>query len=125
MASGWSLYRHFFSDSFHFSYDLETIGKYYNDYIELMNHWHQELPGQILTINYEDLVNDLPSTVNILLAYCGLTFEDACLDFHLNDRAVATPSSEQVRQPLYSDSVDHWQNYAEFLAPLENAIAKK
>ena len=125
MASGWSLYRHFFSDSFHFSYDLATIGKYYNDYIELMNHWHRVLPGQILTINYEDLVDDLPSTVNILLAFCGLAFEDACLDFHLNDRAVATPSSEQVRQPLYSDSLDHWQNYGEFLAPLENAIAKE
>ncbi len=125
MASGWSLYRHFFSDSFQFSYDLETIGKYYNDYIELMNYWHTVLPGQILTINYEDLVDDLPSTVNILLAYCGLAFEDACLDFHLNDRAVATPSSEQVRQPLYSDSLDHWQNYGEFLAPLENAIAKE
>ena len=125
MASGWSLYRHFFSDSFHFSYDLETIGKYYNDYIELMDHWHAVLPGQILTINYEDLVNDLPTTVNSVLAYCDLAFDGACLDFHLNDRAVATPSSEQVRQPLYSDSVSHWQNYAEFLAPLENAIAKK
>ena len=125
MASGWSLYRHFFSNSFHFSYDLENIGKYYNDYVELMKHWHAVLPGQILTINYEDLINDLPTTVNSVLAYCGLGFEDTCLDFHLNDRAVATPSSEQVRQPLYSNSVDHWKNYAEFLTPLENIIAKK
>ena len=125
MASGWSLYRHFFSASFHFSYDLETIGKYHNDYIGLMDHWHAVLPGQILTINYEDLIDDLPATVNSILAYCGLEFEDACLDFHLNERAVATPSSEQVRQPLYSDSVDHWKNYAEFLTPLENIIAKK
>jgi tetratricopeptide (TPR) repeat protein len=122
MASGWSLYRHFFADSFQFSYDLETIGKYFNDYIELMEHWHAVLPGQILTIDYEDLVNDLPATVKNVLAYCGLDFEEACLDFHLNKRAVATPSSEQVRQPLYSDSVNHWQNYAEFLAPLENVI---
>ena len=125
MASGWSLYRHFFSASFHFSYDLETIGKYHNDYIGLMDHWHAVLPGQILTINYEDLIDDLPATVNSILAYCGLEFEDACLDFHLNERAVATPSSEQVRQPLYSDSVDHWKNYAEFLTPLENIIATK
>ncbi len=124
MASGWSLYKHFFSDSFLFSYDLETIGKYYNDYIELMDHWHAVLPKQILTINYEDLVNDLPATVNTLLQYCGLASEDACLDFHLNKRAVATPSSEQVRQPLYADALEHWKNYEEFLTPLTNAVNK-
>jgi len=122
MASGWSVYRHFFADSFMFSYDLETIGKYYNDYIELMDHWHTVLPGQILTINYEDLVNDLPTTVNTMLQYCGLAFEDACHNFHLNKRAVATPSSEQVRQPLYAGAIDHWKNYEEFLAPLKNAL---
>jgi len=125
MASGWSLFRHFFSDSFHFSYDLETIGKYYNDYIELMGHWHRVLPRQILTIKYEDLINDLPTIVNDVLTHCGLEFEAACLDFHLNERAVATPSSEQVRQPLYTDALDHWQNYDEFLTPLKNAIEDK
>ena len=125
MASGWSLYRHFFADSFLFSYDLETIGKYYNDYIELMDHWHAVLPGQILTINYEDLIDDLPATVEVMMRHCGLTLEQGCLDFHLNKRAVATPSSEQVRQPLYSDSLNHWQHYDEFLAPLRNVIEKK
>jgi tetratricopeptide (TPR) repeat protein len=124
MASGWSLYKHFFADSFMFSYDLATIGKYYKDYIELMDHWHTVLPGQILTIQYEDLINDLPGTVNGMLQYCGLVFEDACLDFHMNKRAVATPSSEQVRQPLYSDAIEHWKNYEEFLTPLKDAIGK-
>ena len=124
MASGWSLYKHFFADSFMFSYDLATIGKYYNDYIELMDHWHTVLPGQILTIQYEDLVDDLPGTVNSMLKYCGLAFEDACLDFHMNKRAVATPSSEQVRQPLYSDAIEHWKNYEKFLTPLKDAIGK-
>lgn len=122
MASGWSLYKHFFADSFMFSYDLATIGRYYNDYIELMDHWHTVLPGQILTIQYEDLVDDLPGTVNSMLKYCGLAFEDTCLDFHLNKRAVATPSSEQVRQPLYADAIEHWKNYEEFLTPLKDAI---
>jgi len=122
MASGWSLYRQFFADSFQFSYDLESIGKYYNDYIELMNHWHTVLPGQILTVNYEDLVADLPATVDTMLQHCGLDFEDACLDFHLNDRAVATPSSEQVRQPLYKDALEHWKNYEMFLEPLKQTI---
>ena len=124
MASGWSLYKHFFADSFMFSYDLATIGKYYNDYIELMDHWHTVLPGQVLTIQYEDLVDDLPGTVNSMLQYCGLVFEDSCLDFHMNKRAVATPSSEQVRQLLYSDAIEHWKNYEEFLTPLKDAIGK-
>jgi hypothetical protein len=122
MASGWSLYRQFFAESFPFSYDLETIGQYYNDYIALMDHWHAVLPGQILTISYEGLVSDFPATVKAVLDYCGLDFEDACLDFHLNKRAVATPSSEQVRQPLYSDAVEHWKNYEAHLGPLAQTI---
>jgi predicted Zn-dependent protease len=122
MASGWSLYRQFFADSFPFSYDLVTIGKYFNDYITLMDHWHAVLPGQILTVNYEDLVTDFPATVEKILQYCGVDFEEACLDFHLNKRAVATPSSEQVRQPLYSDALEHWKNYEAFLEPLKQTI---
>lgn len=122
MASGWSLYRQFFADSYLFSYDLESIGRYYNDYIALMNHWHAVLPGEILTISYEDLVNDLPTTVESMLRYCGLEFEEACLSFHLNERAVATPSSEQVRQPLYNTALDHWKNYEAFLEPLQRAV---
>ena len=122
MASGWSLYRQFFADSYPFSYDLETIGKYYNDYIELMDHWHEVLPDQILTVRYEDLVRDLPTNVDAILQFCGLEFEEACLSFHLNARAIATPSSEQVRQPLYTDALEHWKNYESFLEPLKQAI---
>ncbi len=125
MASGWSVYRHFFANSFLFSYDLETIGKYYNDYIDLMDHWHSVLPQQILTISYENLVNDLPAAVDELLQYCGLPFEQSCLDFHLNKRAVATPSSEQVRRPIYAEALEQWKNYEEFLGPLKNAIGLK
>jgi hypothetical protein len=122
MASGWSQYRQFFADSFLFSYDLETIGKHYNDYVALMDHWHAVLPKEILTVNYEDLVNDLPATIATLTQYCGLEFEEACLSFHLNKRAVATPSSEQVRQPLYSDALEHWRNFDAFLSPLKQAL---
>ena len=122
MASGWSLYRHFFAESFAFSYDLVTIGKYYNDYVDLMDHWHAALPGQILTIQYEDLVNDFQTTVESLLQYCGLEFEEACLDFHLNKRAVATPSSEQVRQPIFDSALEQWKNYEEFLTPLKQVV---
>ena len=122
MASGWSLYRHFFADSFLFSYDLTMIGKYYNDYIELMDHWHAVLPGQILTISYEDLVTDLPGNVEKILAYCGLEMEEACVNFHQNPRAVATPSSEQVRQPIYDHALDHWRNYEKHLSPLKQQL---
>ncbi len=122
MASGWSIYKHFFADSFLFSYDLTNIGKYYNDYIELMDHWHAVLPGQILTIVYEDLINDTSMTVERLLNYCELEFENACIDFHLNQRAVATPSSEQVRQPIYKNALEQWRNFEDFLTPLRQVI---
>ncbi len=125
MAGGWSLYRQFFGDSNLFSYSLETIGQYYNDYRELMDHWHATLPGQILTIRYEDLVGDFATTVRTILDYCQLDFEDACLDFHNNQRAVATPSAEQVRQPLYNDALQHWQNFAAFLEPLMRVVASR
>ena len=122
MASGWSLYKHFFAEGFLFAYDLATIGQYYNDYVDLMEHWHSVLPGQILTVNYEDLVNDLPGNVDAILNYCGLDFEEACLNYHLNKRSVNTASSEQVRQPLYTQALDHWKNYEGFLAPLKQAV---
>ncbi|NNK97736.1 MAG: tetratricopeptide repeat protein [Xanthomonadales bacterium] len=122
MASGWSMFRQFFADSFLFSYDLVNIGRYYNEYVDLMDHWQAVLPGQVLTISYEDLVADLPGHVDRMLQYCGLDFEEQCLDFHLNKRAVATPSSEQVRQPIYADALEHWRNYEQFLSPLKQTI---
>ena len=125
MASGWSLYKHFFADSFQFSYDLETLGRYFNDYLDLMDHWHSALPGQILTLHYEDLVNDLPAAVDSLLKYCSLPFEQGCVDFHQNPRAVATPSSEQVRSPLYSSALEHWKNYEAFLGPLRRVLDQR
>jgi tetratricopeptide (TPR) repeat protein len=119
MASGWSVYKQFFAEGHRFSYDLATIGQYYNEYIELMDHWQRALPDQILTINYEDLVNDLPGTTAIILDYCGLEFEENCLDYHKTNRAIATPSSEQVRQPIYSTALNQWKNYEQFLTPLK------
>lgn len=122
MASGWSLYKHFFAEGNQYSYELATIGKYYSDYVELMKHWHTVLPKQLLTISYEDLINDLSNTLDSILQYCGLEFEEACLNHHLNKRAVATASSEQVRQPLYKSSLEQWKNYDEFLEPLKQNI---
>ena len=125
MGSGWSLYKHFFAEGSEYSYNLAHIGRYYNDYIELMAHWDEVLPGQILSVTYEELVADLELHTQRILDYCGLEFEPCCLDYHKNTRAVATPSSEQVRKPIYNHAIDQWKNYRPFLAPLEDIIISK
>ena len=83
-----------------------------------MKHWDTVLPGRILTVQHEDVIDDLEGQVRRLLDYCNLPFEQACIDFHKTERAVRTPSSEQVRQPIYKTSMQQWQHYKEFLAPL-------
>ena len=105
-----------------FTYDLEDIGRYYRDYVALMAHFDAVLPGRIHRVIYEQLVEDPEREVRRMLDYCGLALEPACLDFHQNDRAVRTASSEQVRQPIFRDGLDHWRNYAAWLGPLEAAL---
>ena len=106
-----------------FSYDLEEIGEYYLEYRAMMRHWQQVLPGKVLEVRYENMVNDFEAEVRRLLAHCGLPFEERCLRFWETDRAVRTASSEQVRQPLYTSSLNHWQHYREQLAPLADQLA--
>ena len=101
-----------------FSYDLVEIGEYYLEYRRMMRHWHDVLPGRVLEVRYEDMVSDQEGQTRRLLEYCGLPWEDACLRFYETDRPVRTASSEQVRQPIYSSSVNHWRNFREQLAPL-------
>lgn len=105
-----------------FSYDLEDIGRFYHDYVDLMAHFDAVLPGRVHRVLYEDTVADTENTVRVLLDYCGLDFEADCLHFFKNRRAVRTASSEQVRQPIYKDGTVHWQNYAEWLGPLKAAL---
>jgi len=83
-----------------------------------MNHWNQVLPGNVLDVHYEQVVADLEGQVRRILDHCGLPWEDACLRFHETDRAVKSASSEQVRQPIYSTSVNTWRNYERHLGPL-------
>lgn len=87
-----------------------------------MAHVDTVLPGRVHRIHYEHLVANLERGVRDLLGYCGLAFEEACLSFHTNTRAVRTASSEQVRQPLYRDAVDHWKNFDAWLQPLKDAL---
>ncbi|HET7126629.1 MAG TPA: tetratricopeptide repeat protein, partial [Lysobacter sp.] len=105
-----------------FSYSLDDIGRYYRDYVELMAHFDDALPGCVHRVIYEDMVADTESEVRRLLDYCGLLFEEACLRFFENPRAVRTASSEQVRQPIYRDGIDHWRHYEAWLGPLRAAL---
>ncbi len=102
-----------------FSYDLNDMGRFYRDYVELMAHFDQVLPGRIHRVIYERTVEDTEAVVRSLLNYCGLPFEPACLRFFENERPVRTASSEQVRQPIYRDGIEQWRNYEQWLDPLK------
>jgi tetratricopeptide (TPR) repeat protein len=111
-------YKQLFASGQPFSYDLTDIGEYYLQYQRVMDHWHEVLPGKVLDVDYETVVSDLEGQVRRILDYCGLPFEEACLNFHETDRLVKTASSEQVRQPIYASSVDLWRNYESHLGEL-------
>jgi tetratricopeptide (TPR) repeat protein len=115
-------FKQHFARGQHFTYGLEDIGRYYHDYVELMAHFDAVLPGRVHRVIYETLVEDTEGQVRRVLDYCGLPFDERCLRFYENDRAVRTASSEQVRQPIYRQGVDHWQNYDPWLEPLKRAL---
>ena len=104
-------YKQLFASGQPFSYDLTELGEYYLQYQTLMDHWHQVLPGKVLDVHYDEVVTDLDTQVRRILDFCDLPFEESCLKFHETDRAVKTASSEQVRQPIYSSSVNLWKHY--------------
>jgi predicted Zn-dependent protease len=105
-----------------FTYALDDIGCYYRDYVELMAHVDEVLPGRVHRVFYESMIEDTDAQVRRLLGYCGLSFEDACLRFYENERPVRTASSEQVRQPIFRDGVDRWKQYESWLQPLKKAL---
>ena len=107
-----------------FTYSLEELGRYYREYASLMAHFDAVLPGRIHRVHYEDLVADLEGEVRRLLEYCGLPFEERCLRFHETRRVVQTASSEQVRQPLFTEGVDQWRNFELWLGPLKEALGE-
>jgi tetratricopeptide (TPR) repeat protein len=105
-----------------FTYEVDHIARYYRSYLDLMRHWEEVLPGRVLRVSYEDLVEDLEGGVRRMLAHCGLDFEPTCLDFHQTRRSIRTPSSEQVRRPISRDSLAQWRNYEPWLQPLRDAL---
>jgi len=122
MACCFSGYKQLFGEGQEFSYGLESMGNYYRQYVKLMDHWDQVLPGFVLRVQYEEVVENLESEVNRILNFCGLPFEDACLNFHQTKRSVRTPSAEQVRQPIYKSGLEQWTNYKEYLQPLIDSL---
>ena len=122
MACCFSGFKQLFAEGQDFSYSLEDIGRYYRAYLKLMDHWDKVLPGFVLTVNHEDVVDDLEKQVSRMLNFCGLEFEQACIDFHKTKRNIKTPSSEQVRQPIYKSATEQWRHFEPYLEPLKKAL---
>lgn len=115
-------FKQHFARGHNFSYSLEEIGRYYANYVELMAHFDSVLPGRILRVYYEAMIEDTEREVHRLLAHCGLPFEEQCLRFYESDRAVRTASSEQVRTPIFREGLYHWRNFDPWLGPLKDAL---
>jgi hypothetical protein len=122
LGCGFSCFKQHFARGQTFSYDLDELGRYYRDYVELMAHFDAVLPGRVHRVFYENMVEDTEAEVRRLLDYCGLPFEAAVLRFHENQRAVRTASSEQVRRPIFRDGLEQWRHFDPWLAPLKGAL---
>ncbi|CAN5281129.1 tetratricopeptide repeat-containing sulfotransferase family protein [soil metagenome] len=122
LSCGFSGWKQHFARGQTFSYDLTDIGRYYRDYTGLMAAYDAAAPGAVHQVLYERMVADTGNEVRHLLDYLGLPFEQACLEFYNNDRAVRTASSEQVRQPIFTDGIEQWKNYESWLGPLVDAL---
>jgi tetratricopeptide (TPR) repeat protein len=125
MSCCFSGFKQLFSSGQEFTYGLEQIGQYYNDYLDLMTHWDAVLPDKVLRVQHEDVVADLEGQVRRLLEYCELPFEQACVDFHTTERSVRTPSSEQVRQPIFTTSLEAHKPFEPWLGPLNQILAQR
>ena len=122
MACCFSNFKQLFASGQEFTYDIEDIARYYRSYVQLLRHWDDALPGKVLRIQYEDVVEDLEGNVRRILDFCGLPFEPACLAFHKTERSVRTASSEQVRRPIFKDGLDQWRHFEPWLGSLRSAL---
>ena len=122
MACCFSNYKQLFATGQEFTYSLEDLGSYYRWYIELMEHWDRVLPGKVLCVQHEQLVDDLEANVRRILDFCGLEFEPACLEYWKTERRIHTVSSEQVRRPVSREGIDQWRHFEPWLGPLRQAL---
>ncbi|HUE65190.1 MAG TPA: sulfotransferase [Rhizomicrobium sp.] len=122
MACCFSNFKQLFANGQEFTYSIDDIARYYRTYLVLMRHWDEVLPGRVLRVHHEDVVSDLEGSVRRILDYCGLVYQQACVDFHKTRRSVRTPSSEQVRQPIFREGLDQWMRFEPWLQPLKDAL---
>ncbi|MEH6549871.1 MAG: sulfotransferase [Pseudomonadales bacterium] len=122
MDSCLGAYKQLFGKGQNFTYEMFELAEYYRCYVDIMDHWHSVLPGQILDVHYEETVTDLEYQVRKILQYCGLPFEEQCLKFYETDRAVKTASSEQVRQPIYTGALGLWKKYGDNMLPWQEDL---
>jgi tetratricopeptide (TPR) repeat protein len=125
MACCFSNFKQLFASGQEFTYSLEDIARYYRTYVDLMQHWDTMLPGKVLRVQHEDVVEDLEGNVRRILDFVGLDFEPACLEFYKTERSVRTASSEQVRRPIFREGIDQWRNFEPWLAPLREALGDR
>ena len=122
MACCFSGFKQLFGEGQEFTYGLDEIGRYYNGYVRLMDHWDKVIPGFVLRVTYENVVDDLEAQVRRILEFCDLPFEQRCLSFYETERSIRTPSAEQVRQPIYRSGLEQWRNFEAHLEPLVRAL---
>jgi hypothetical protein len=122
MACCFGNLKQLFANGQEFTYSVEDIARYYRTYLELMRHWDTALPGRVLRVHHEDVVDDLEGSVRRILDFCELEFEPGCVEFHKTARSIRTASSEQVRQPIYREGLDQWKNFEPWLGPLKEAL---
>jgi len=122
IACCFSNFKQLFASGQQFTYSFEDIARYYQKYVELMTHWDEVLPGRVLRVQHEEVVEDLERNVRRMLDFCGLEFEPACVEFHKTRRTIHTASSEQVRRPINRGGLDQWRHYEPWLGPLREAL---
>jgi hypothetical protein len=122
MAAGFAMFKQLLPADAAFTFDMDHLGHYYRQYVGFMDAMDSVMPGSILHVSYERLVDDTETEIRRMLDYCGLPFEARCVRFWESDRAVMTPSAEQVRRPIFRDALEQWKNYEEWLGPLRNSL---
>jgi hypothetical protein len=122
LACCFSNLKQLFANGQEFTYRVADIARYYRTYLDVMQHWDTVLPGRILRVQHEDVVDDLEGNVRRILDFCGLEFESTCVEFYKTERSVRTASSEQVRRPIFREGLDQWRRYEQWLGPLRDAL---
>jgi hypothetical protein len=122
MACCFGNFKQLFANGQEFTYSIDDIARYYRTYLELMRHWDEVLPGRVLRVHHEAVIDDLEGSVRRLLDFCSLDFEPGCVAFHETRRSVRTASSEQVRQGISRAGLEQWKRFEPWLGPLHDAL---